>query len=162
MYGTLNKRSLFLNKLLEEGDQKKKPVHTAPIFIQIHQTVFFIFILWVFVFFFTVFWCSHITARADMSVILSCTRACVHVVIVLYLELVAHGTLSSVKMVGDTPTEMRQGTDQEKKRVNGQAGWELRKKKKKKPVSGLIVPLMSLQAVTPVCGTPHYPSVRVR
>lgn len=33
-------------------------------------------------------------------------RACVFV---LYLELVAHGTLSPVRMEGDTPTEMRQG-----------------------------------------------------
>ena len=32
----------------------------------------------------------------------------------------------------------------------------------KKCVSGLIVPLMSLQAVTPLCGTAHYPSVRAR
>lgn len=35
-------------------------------------------------------------------------------------------------------------------------------REKKKCVSGLIVPLMSLQAVTPLCGTLHYPSVRVR
>lgn len=90
-----------------------------------------------------------------MSVILFCVC-----VFVLYLELVAHGTLSPVRMEGDTPTEMRQG-DGSSKEASQWPG-RMRTEEKKKPVSGLIVPLMSLQAVTPLCGTPHYPSVRVR
>lgn len=75
---------------------------------------------------------------------------------VLYLELVVHSTLSPVRMDGDIPVEMRGGEGSSK----GASRWPGRMGKgKKKCVSGLIVPLMSLQAVTPLCGTPHYPSV---
>lgn len=90
-----------------------------------------------------------------MRAILS--RVCVFV---LYLELVAHSTLSPVRMEGDTPTEMRQG-DGSSKEASPWPG-RTQTETRKKPISGLIVPLMSLQAVTPLCGTPHYPSVRAR
>lgn len=76
----------------------------------------------------------------------------------LYLELVAHSTLSAVRMDGDIPAEMRGGEGSSK----GASRWPGRMGTEKKSVSGLIVPLMSLQAVTPLCGTPHYPSVRGR
>lgn len=79
-------------------------------------------------------------------------------VFMLYLELVAHSTLSAVRMDGDIPAEMRGGEGSSK----GASRWPGRMGTEKKRVSGLIVPLMSLQAVTPLCGTPHYPSVRGR
>lgn len=87
-----------------------------------------------------------------------CERVC-ECVFVLYLELVVHSTLSPVRMDGDIPAEMRGGEGSSK----GASRWPGRMGTgKKKCVSGLIVPLMSLQAVTPLCGTPHYPSVRAR
>lgn len=72
-------------------------------------------------------------------------------------EMVARSSLSAARMDGDIPGEMRGGEGSSKgaSRWPGRMGAE-------KCVSGLIVPLMSLQAVTPLCGTPHSPSVRVR
>lgn len=73
------------------------------------------------------------------------------------LEIVARSTLSPARMDGDVPAEMRGGEGSSKgaRRWPGRMGTE-------KCVSVLIVPLMSLQAVTPLCGTPHSPSVRAR
>lgn len=77
---------------------------------------------------------------------------------VLYLEIVVHSTLSPVRTDGDIAAEVRggEGIRQRSESMARQDGEE------KKCVSGLIVPLMSLQAVTPLCGTAHYPSVRAR
>lgn len=73
------------------------------------------------------------------------------------LEIVARSILSPARMDGDVPAEMRGGEGSSKgaSRWPGRMGTE-------KCVSVLIVPLMSLQAVTPLCGTPHSPSVRAR
>lgn len=76
----------------------------------------------------------------------------------LFGTIVAHCTLSPVRVDRDIPAEMRGGDGSSK----GVSRWPGRMGIEKKCVSGLIVPLMSLQAVTPLCGTPHYPSVRVR
>lgn len=97
------------------------------IFIQIHedlsdQSVFFFF-FWRFL---LVLMQPHYgMCGYECDIVL---RVCVFV---LYLELVAHGTLSPVRMEGDTPTEMRQGdgSSKEASRWPGRMRTEEKKKK---------------------------------
>lgn len=169
MYGTLNKHSLFLNKLpfpWRRGWKKKKGLRRfskynlnvcahsqCSIFTQMHEDFLSFRSL-------SRFWRFLLTFGAATQRHMSIWECdFVLCVFVLYLELVAHGTLSPVRMEGDTQREMRQGDGSSK-----EASWWPGRMGtgKKNPVSGLIVPLMSLQAVTLLCSTLHYPSVRVR
>lgn len=102
------------------------------IFIQIHEdflsdqsvVLFFFFIL-------------EVSSRFDAATLQHVwiwvwyCLVCVYV-FVLYLELVAHGTLSPVRMEGDTPTEMRQGDGSSKDASRWPGRMRTEKKKQKK------------------------------